>query len=215
MLSSLQSQAILHGPKCHLVNGYQISQLPAALNERYCQHHRHFVANLSRIPEEMHPYIAVPATGILLLRAYRKKSLTPAGLGVAGLTAVIHAIHPWSCFFTLLGVFFLSGTFVTKVSSSMFLHQPGLLALWQLLIQPLICVKVKHDVKARLTLSSSGASGGEGSRTHIQVLANSVVASVLILLHYRQLLAREKSIVPSQDCWPYGEDLLVIGIVRY
>lgn len=121
-LPSLQSLAIFHRPKCHIVNGYQLSQLSAALNESGCQHHRHFVANLSRIPEEMHPYIAVPATGFLLLRAYRKKSLTPAGLGVAGLTAVIHAIHPWSCFFTLLGVFFLGGTFVTKVSYSMSLH---------------------------------------------------------------------------------------------
>lgn len=160
----------------------------------------------SSIPKKMHPYIAVPAIGILLYRAYSKKSLTPAGLGVAALTAVIHAIHPWSCFFTLLGVFFFGGTLVTKVSSTMFPKQSGLL---------LICAKVKHDVKARLTLSSSGASGGEGPRTHIQVLANSVVASVLILLHYRQLLAREKSLDVGQDCWPYGEDLLVIGIVRY
>lgn len=29
-------------------------------------------------------------------------------------------------------------------------------------------VKVKHDVKAKLTIQSSGASGGEGARTHIQ-----------------------------------------------
>lgn len=75
--------------------------------------------------------------------------------------------------------------------------------------------QVKHDVKARLTLSSSGASGGEGPRTHIQVLANSVVASVLILLHYRQLRARGAIQDADKDCWPYGEDLLVVGIVRY
>lgn len=75
--------------------------------------------------------------------------------------------------------------------------------------------QVKHDVKARLTLSSSGASGGEGPRTHIQVLANSIVASVLILLHYRQLRAREAIQDADIDCWPYGEDLLVVGIVRY
>ncbi|KAL8730703.1 MAG: hypothetical protein Q9166_003895 [cf. Caloplaca sp. 2 TL-2023] len=134
----------------------------------------------------MHPYIAVPATAALVWRAYSRNSLTPAGLVVAALTAVIHAIHPWSVFFALLVVFFLAGTAVTKV---------------------------KHDVKARLTLSSSGSSGGEGQRTHIQVLANSVVASVLILLHYRQLLARDKSGDASQGCWPYAQDLLVIGIV--
>ncbi|KAL8737075.1 MAG: hypothetical protein Q9181_002031 [Wetmoreana brouardii] len=134
----------------------------------------------------MHPYIAVPATVALVWRAYSRNSLTPAGLVVAALTAVVHALHPWSAFFALLVVFFLCGTAVTKV---------------------------KHDVKARLTLSASGSSGGEGPRTHIQVFANSLVASVLILLHYRQLLARDKSGDASQGCWPYGSDLLVVGIV--
>lgn len=79
----------------------------------------------------------------------------------------------------------------------------------------LIGMQVKHDVKARLTLSSSGSSGGEGRRTHIQVLANSLVASIFILLHYRQLLARDKSDDASQGCWSYGSDLLVVSIVRY
>ena len=70
-------------------------------------------------------------------------------------------------------------------------------------------------MKARLTLSSSGASGGEGPRTHIQVLANSVAASVLILLHYLQLRARGSIEYAETDCWSYGEDLLVVGIIRY
>lgn len=70
-------------------------------------------------------------------------------------------------------------------------------------------------MKARLTISSSGASGGEGARTHIQVLANSVVASILILLHYRQLQARQRLVEPSDECWSYGSDVLVVGIVRY
>ncbi|KAL9597129.1 MAG: hypothetical protein Q9219_005351 [cf. Caloplaca sp. 3 TL-2023] len=134
----------------------------------------------------MHPYIAVPATAALVWRAYSRDSLTPTGIVVAALTAVVHAIHPWSVFFALLVVFFLGGTAVTKV---------------------------KHDLKARLTLSSSGSSGGESRRTHIQVLANSMVASVLILLHYRQLLARDQSGDAHQGCWPYGEDVLVVGIV--
>lgn len=124
----------------------------------------------------MHPYIAVPAITALLWRAYSRNSLTPAGIVVAAVTAVIHAIHPWSVFFALLGVFFLAGTAVTKV----LLHS-------RLSICPTEIFQVKHDVKARLTLSSTGSSGGEGSRTHIQVLANSAVASVLILLHCWQL----------------------------
>ena len=65
----------------------------------------------------MHPYIAVPATLALVYRAYSRNSLTPTGIVIAALTAVVHAIHPWSVFFTLLTVFFLAGTFVTKVSA--------------------------------------------------------------------------------------------------
>lgn len=64
----------------------------------------------------MHPYIAVPATLALVYRAYSRNSLTHVGIVAAALTAVIHAIHPWSLFFALLVVFFLAGTAVTKVS---------------------------------------------------------------------------------------------------
>jgi hypothetical protein len=67
--------------------------------------------------------------------------------------------------------------------------------------------QVKHDVKSRLTLSASGASGGEGARTHVQVLANSAVASILILLHTWQL---QRS---GDECWGWKGDLLVVGIV--
>ncbi|MCJ1437107.1 hypothetical protein MMC27_006492 [Xylographa pallens] len=134
----------------------------------------------------MIPYIAVPAVALLVYRAYRSESLTPAGIVTATITAVIHALHPWSVFFALLIVFFIGGTRVTKV---------------------------KHDVKARLTHSSTGASGGEGPRSHIQVLANSGMGSLLVFLHYRQLLARGQAGDASQACWPYGGDLLVVGIV--
>ncbi|THC90554.1 hypothetical protein EYZ11_009995 [Aspergillus tanneri] len=134
----------------------------------------------------MKPVVAIPAIFALLYRAWSRKSLTPLGLLVAGLTAGAHAVHPWSAPFSLLGVFYLSGTKVTKV---------------------------KHDVKARLTLSATGSEGGEGQRTHVQVLANSIVASVLILLHARALS------VPGLDtsgCFSNGgqtADLLVVGIV--
>ena len=63
----------------------------------------------------MHPYIAIPATLALVYRAWSRSSLTPAGIVVAAVTAIVHAIHPWSIFFALLVVFFLSGTAVTTV----------------------------------------------------------------------------------------------------
>lgn len=71
--------------------------------------------------------------------------------------------------------------------------------------------QVKHDVKARLTQSSSGASGGDGPRTHVQVLANSLVASILILLHAWQL--SHSSDATRTACWAPASDLVVVGIV--
>jgi len=82
-------------------------------------------------------------------------------------------------------------------------------------------------------MQATGSSGGEGARTHIQgeytipynfhilisliVLANSGVASVLILLHAYQLHQREQGLIPSRGtepgCYAWGGDLLVVGIV--
>jgi uncharacterized membrane protein len=66
----------------------------------------------------MKPIIAIPATLALVYRAYSRKSLTPLGIGVAALTAVVHALHPWNAPFACLVVFFLGGTAVTKVLPS-------------------------------------------------------------------------------------------------
>lgn len=75
----------------------------------------------------MRPIIAVPAIGALVYRAWSKKSLTPAGLVAATLTAIAHAYHPWNLPFVLLCVFFLAGTRVTHVSSPPFnIHLPRL-----------------------------------------------------------------------------------------
>jgi len=63
----------------------------------------------------MKAIIAVPVTLAMVYRAWSHKSLTPAGIVAAVLTAASHAIHPWSLPFVLLIVFFLAGTKVTKV----------------------------------------------------------------------------------------------------
>ncbi|KAJ4354481.1 uncharacterized protein N0V89_006218 [Didymosphaeria variabile] len=78
----------------------------------------------------MKPVIAVPAIAALVLRAWSRKSLTPVGILTAFITAVVHAIHPWSVCFALLAVFFLAGTSATKV---------------------------KHDIKAKLTQSANAS----------------------------------------------------------
>ncbi|KAF2472237.1 UMP1-domain-containing protein [Lindgomyces ingoldianus] len=133
----------------------------------------------------MKPIIAIPAWLAIVYRAWSRKSLTPLGLFTAGATAIAHAVHPWSVFFVLLAVFFLAGTAVTKV---------------------------KHDIKAKLTQSATGVSGGEGPRNHVQVLANSVVATALILLHTWQIYD-DGSYSKSNLCWPRGSHVLVVGIV--
>lgn len=66
----------------------------------------------------MKVWIAAPAILALVYRAWSRNSLTPLGIVVAALTAIVHAIHPWSAPFTLLVVFFLAGTTVTKVGNS-------------------------------------------------------------------------------------------------
>ncbi|KAK0765416.1 hypothetical protein N5P37_001349 [Trichoderma harzianum] len=141
----------------------------------------------------MKPVIAVPAIAALVLRAWKKKSLTPAGLVAATVTAIAHAYHPWNLPFVLLVVFFLAGTRVTHV---------------------------KENVKASLTVSAKGTSGGEGPRTHVQVFANSLVASILSVLHARQLHARAAAFktpgAPEPNgsmCYSWGGDLFIVGII--
>ncbi|OTB02424.1 hypothetical protein M426DRAFT_24750 [Hypoxylon sp. CI-4A] len=140
----------------------------------------------------MKAVFAIPATLALVYRAYSHKSLTPLGIVTAALTATAHAVHPWNLPFVLLVVFFLAGTRATKV---------------------------KADIKTGLTLNSQGSSGGEGPRTHVQVLANSLMASFLTLLHAYQLRARRNSIVVDGEvpegsfCYSWGGDLLVVGII--
>ncbi|KAG6003834.1 hypothetical protein E4U43_000843 [Claviceps pusilla] len=141
----------------------------------------------------MQPVIAVPATLALILRAWSKNSLTPAGLFAATLTAIAHAYHPWNLPFVLLCVFFLAGTRVTHI---------------------------KENVKATLTLHSKGSSGGEGPRTHVQVFANSLMASILTIAHGYQLRRRVAAYAdpstPNPEnsiCYSWGGDLLVVGII--
>ncbi|KAF7506849.1 hypothetical protein GJ744_011195 [Endocarpon pusillum] len=166
----------------------------------------------------MKPLYSLPVTGYLIYRSYTHNSLTPLGILTAALTALLHSSHPSALPFSLLVVFFLAGTRATKV---------------------------KHDVKSRYTLSSTGSSssppysaaqrggggggggGGGEPRTHVQVLANSGVASFLLLVHlYRINLttpsswsaghARVQAAAEEEGCVPTTgsvQGLLLAGIV--
>lgn len=62
--------------------------------------------------------IAIPVTLAMVYRAGSHKSLTPAGIVAAVVTAAAHALHPWNLPFALLIIFYLIGTRVTKVCLS-------------------------------------------------------------------------------------------------
>lgn len=68
-------------------------------------------------------------------------------------------------------------------------------------------------MKAKLTQSATGAPGGEGSRNHVQVIANSGIASVLILLHFWELKRSGRYDYSKDLCWNRRSDALVVGIV--
>ncbi|ANB15895.1 hypothetical protein AWJ20_3539 [Sugiyamaella lignohabitans] len=91
-----------------------------------------------------------------MVRAYRRKSLTTAGIVIAVITGIIHSATDSSVNLALLIGFFITGTVFTKV---------------------------KADVKRSLTvhIDDKGSEFHE-TRNHIQVLANSVVASILIII---------------------------------
>ncbi|KAK9450357.1 integral membrane protein DUF92-domain-containing protein [Limtongia smithiae] len=114
------------------------------------------------------------AVSAMMARASKRRSLTSNGIKAAAVTGFIHAIHPWSIFTILLFTFFITGTAFTKV---------------------------KVEIKRKLTTTSNGEEGGEGPRNEIQVLANSLPATLLIVLH---LFTRK---LPC-----FHNDLLVIGI---
>lgn len=101
--------------------------------------------------------VAVPITLVMVYRAWSKASLTHAGIVAAILTAGAHAIHPWSVPFGLLITFFLAGTRVTKVC---FLSFSWFRKAYEM--------KIKHNIKSKLTIQASGDVGKESSRTHIQ-----------------------------------------------
>ncbi|KAF4509496.1 hypothetical protein G6O67_003666 [Ophiocordyceps sinensis] len=141
----------------------------------------------------MKPIFAVPLIALLVGHAWHKKSLTPAGLVAGALSAIAHTYHPWNLPAVLLIVFFLAGTRVTRV---------------------------KENVKATLTVHSRGTSGGEGPRTHVQVLANSLMGSIISLLHAYQLRSRAAAYAspdaPNPEgtmCFSWGGDLLMVGLI--
>lgn len=112
---------------------------------------------------------------LLALKAQKSKSLTPLGIAASIITGLIHTSHPWFVYFLLLAGFYLSSSKFTKL---------------------------KSDIKSKLTVqvgSEKHEINRHTQRTHIQVFANSIVASILILIHSRFL----------------ENDIFVVGIISH
>lgn len=110
------------------------------------------------------------AVAALLVRAKSHKSLTDLGIVVAAVTGLVHTLGTTSLNIALLATFFLTSTRLTKV---------------------------KAEYKKTLTVVSSRAK--DGPRNHVQVLANSLFASVLILFEYF-----------------YGhDDMITVGVIAH
>jgi uncharacterized membrane protein len=60
---------------------------------------------------------ALGCIAALSVRAYKRKSLTPLGVGAAVIVSSLYTFHPWGVFLVLLLAFYITSTFFTKVLS--------------------------------------------------------------------------------------------------
>jgi uncharacterized membrane protein len=58
---------------------------------------------------------ALGCIAALSVRAYRRKTLTPLGVGTAVLVSSLYTFHPWGVFLVVLLAFYITSTFFTKV----------------------------------------------------------------------------------------------------
>lgn len=140
-----------------------------------------FVLNFPpQIPSKF-PFYATDLLVVgLALKAHRSRGLTNLGIAASGVTGLVHTHHPTLLPFTLLAGFYLTSSKFTKL---------------------------KADIKAKLTQHANGEGGGEGPRNATQVFANSIVGSILILLHTHVYYFGDGS-------YPWS-NLLLIGIISH
>ncbi|KAH3683899.1 hypothetical protein WICPIJ_005099 [Wickerhamomyces pijperi] len=123
--------------------------------------------------------LSVILRGLTLLyivyRSYSHQSLTNSGLIVAFLTGLIHSLPPSNLPLILIVTFFITSTIATKY---------------------------KDEIKSKKTkLITTESSNKATKRTHVQVLCNSAVGSLLILISI---------FIPDNS---YIYNLLTVGII--
>lgn len=131
---------------------------------------------------------------LLAAKAYKSKSLTNLGILASIATGLVHTFHPWIIMFVLLAGFYLPSSKFTKLKAD---------------VKAKLTVTADKSAAAAAKTGGSGSTtkeGGEGPRSHIQVFANSIVATLLIALH----MAVRPNLATTR-CW--SKDHLVVGIV--
>jgi uncharacterized protein (TIGR00297 family) len=113
-------------------------------------------------------------------RAHKRRTLTPLGVEVAFMTGFLHSLPPSNLYFILLITFYMSSSKATKY---------------------------KQEVKAKKTkvpITNNAVAASQSQRTHIQVLCNSAIATLLIILslfiHDEEEYALLKAGIIGQYC---------------
>lgn len=133
----------------------------------------------------------------LLVRAHKHKSLTTLGLAAAVVTGVLHSLTPSSLNLALLCAFFYTSTKFTKLKADV---KKGITASPSNGNQNgANSTASSKNNRAKNKEGGDASDGGEGPRNHIQVLSNSVVASILCIF---------------QLIWPKS-NVLAFGVIAH
>lgn len=152
--------------------------------------------------------IGLIAVLYMIYRAHSRKSLTPDGIIAAAIVGTIHAIHPFRLLVLLL-VFFLCGTKLTHWGSDI---KSELLTDDHDHKEESTIIQDSSTVQVCTASKKTGPVHDKKGRTAVQVLCNSLPATVLALTHlllYCTTEAPPHALSFSHD----PSDLLIFGVI--
>ncbi|BFZ64588.1 hypothetical protein YB2330_005735 [Saitoella coloradoensis] len=128
----------------------------------------------------------------LACRAYLKGSLSTSGSIAAAIVGIVTVSHPYSANAWLLTIFYLTGTALTRYKQSV--------------KETTVLADVSHT-----SLSEKGKKGP--ARTWVQVLANSITAVTLGLIHH--IYVYDPSLCFGASTASLWNDVLLVGILAH
>lgn len=134
-----------------------LNQLPQEAHARLNYFNMSSLLNLVSSDATYSISFRVLTLAYIVYRSYSHRSLTNTGIAAAFVTGLIHSLPPSNIFLVLIVIFYLTSSKATKF---------------------------KEDLKSKKTKTARDTNvltTSHTQRTHIQVLANSIVASILII----------------------------------